>query len=170
MRPRVIVVMGVSGSGKSSVGSALAATLGWLFVEGDDFHPAANVAKMSRGEALTDEDRMPWLAALREEIERCRSEGGRCVVACSALKRAYRLSLRRPGESDVVFVFLSGAEALIRRRMSEREHFMKTGMLESQLATLEEPGPEEAFRVEVDRSVEEIVTSIVQRLELSARQ
>jgi len=169
MRPRVIVVMGVSGSGKSSVGSALAARLGWTFVEGDAFHPEKNVAKMSRGEPLTDADRLPWLIALRNEIERCRAAGGRCVVACSALKRAYREVLKKPGETDVAYVFLSGAASLIRQRMGNREHFMKTGMLESQLATLEEPRPEEALRVELDRSVEEIVTSIVERLELSAR-
>ncbi len=166
MRPRVIIVMGVSGSGKTSVGSALAAALGWTFIEGDAFHPTSNVTKMSRGEALTDEDRVPWLRALRGEIERCRGAGERCVVACSALRRVYRDELRRPGETEIVFVHLTGAASLIRRRMAERDHFMQPGMLESQLATLESPGPDEAVQVGIDRTVPEIVDVIVQRLGL----
>ena len=163
---RTIIVMGVSGSGKTSVGRALAARLGWLFVEGDSFHPTANIEKMARGEALTDEDRWPWLRALRAEIERLHSADERCVMACSALRRPYRDKLRMPGETEIGFVHLAGADSLIRRRMGERDHFMQPGMLESQLATLETPGPDEAVAVGIDRPVPEIVDALVQRLGL----
>lgn len=166
MRPRVIVVMGVSGSGKTSVARALASRVGWEFVEGDELHPATNVQKMSRGEALTDEDRGPWLCALRQAIDAHRTAGTRCVVTCSALRRDYRLVLRHPGETETVFVHLRGAASLIRRRMSARDHFMRPEMLESQFSTLEEPGPDEAIGVEIDRPVEDIVREIVDRLEL----
>lgn len=166
MRPRVVVVMGVSGSGKSSVGQELADRFGWSFVEGDAFHPRTNIDKMARGEALTDEDRLPWLRALRDEIVRLRGSGERCVVACSALKQGYREVLRRPGEGDIVFVHLAGPASLIRLRMDARDHFMRPGMLEGQFAALEEPGPEEAVRVSIDRPVDQVVDEIVERLGL----
>lgn len=141
--PAVVVVMGVSGSGKSTVASLLAGRLGWEFEDGDDFHPPANVEKMQAGHPLTDEDRWPWLAAIAAWIDRLRAEGRHGVVTCSALKRAYREILvgDRP---DVRLVYLKGDRELIGRRMAARHgHFMPTSLLDSQFRTLEEPAPDE---------------------------
>ncbi len=141
--PAVVVVMGVSGSGKSTVASLLASRLGWEFEDGDDFHPPANVEKMQAGHPLTDEDRWPWLAAIAAWIDRLRAEGRHGVVTCSALKRAYREILvgARP---DVRLVYLKGDRELIGRRMAARHgHFMPTSLLDSQFRTLEEPAPDE---------------------------
>jgi gluconokinase len=160
----IVILIGVSGVGKSAVGARLAADLGWEFIEGDKRHSVANIEKMARGEALGDEDRRPWLAALRDEIERVRRDGGSAVVTCSALKRAYREALRRPGEPDIVLVHLIGSPALVRARMEQRAHFMKPGMLEGQLATLEPPGPDEGvIAVDVDAGVERIVAEVRRR-------
>jgi gluconokinase len=135
----VVVLMGVSGCGKTTVGRALAEALHWEFHEADSLHPAENVAKMSGGVPLDDSDRAPWLAAVRADIEACTGRAGRAVVACSALKLAYRLVLA-PDPSNVRFVHLKGDPALIRRRLEERSgHFMKEGLLRSQLDALEEP-------------------------------
>ncbi|MEH6436635.1 gluconokinase [Massilia sp. DD77] len=135
------VVMGVCGCGKSAVGARLAAALGVRFVEGDDFHPPANVARMSAGIALTDEDRQGWLEALRDEILRAQGQG--IVLSCSSLKRAYRDILRSAG--NVRFVHLAGARALIEARMRERPgHYMPASLLDSQLRTLEPLEPDEA--------------------------
>jgi gluconokinase len=138
-----IVVMGVAGSGKSTIGSLLAQRLGWEFADADEFHPPANVEKMSRGVPLTDEDRGPWLRAIAAWMEDLRRQGRRGIVACSALKRAYRRIL--VGDwSDVRIVYLQGAKDLIAQRMAARSgHFMPVGLLDSQFRTLEEPGPEE---------------------------
>ena len=139
----IIVVMGVSGSGKTTLGRVLARELGAEFLEGDRFHPEANVAKMSRGEPLSDADRWPWLDRLAEELARVRKAGGNAVLACSALKRAYRDRLRR-GAPDLRLLFLKGDKALIRDRLRARtQHFMPPGLLDSQFASLEEPGPDE---------------------------
>ncbi|MGE7415737.1 gluconokinase [Methylobacterium tarhaniae] len=141
--PAVVVVMGVSGSGKTTVASLLAGRLGWEFEDGDDFHPPANVEKMQAGSPLTDEDRWPWLAAIAAWIDTLRAEGRHGVVTCSALKRAYREILvgARP---DVRLVYLKGDRELIGRRMAARHgHFMPTSLLDSQFRTLEEPAPEE---------------------------
>jgi carbohydrate kinase (thermoresistant glucokinase family) len=138
------VVMGVSGSGKTTIGRALARELGAEFLEGDTFHPAANIAKMSRGEPLTDADRWPWLDRLAEELARARTEGRKIVLACSALKRIYRDRLRR-GAPALSLIYLKGGMALIRRRLEARKgHFMPPGLLQSQFAALEEPGPDES--------------------------
>jgi gluconokinase len=140
----IIVAMGVSGSGKTTLGRALARELGAEFLEGDRFHPEANVAKMSRGEPLEDADRWPWLDRLAEELARIRRAGGTAVLACSALKRAYRDRLRR-GAPELRLLFLKGDKALIRERLRARaQHFMPPGLLDSQFASLEEPGPDEA--------------------------
>jgi gluconokinase len=140
----IIVAMGVSGSGKTTLGRALARELGAEFLEGDRFHPEANVAKMSRGEPLEDADRWPWLDRLAEELARIRRAGGTAVLACSALKRAYRDRLRR-GAPELRLLFLKGDKALIRERHRARaQHFMPPGLLDSQFASLEEPGPDEA--------------------------
>lgn len=141
---RVIVVMGVSGSGKSVVGRALADRLGFPFHDADAYHPPANVAKMSRGEALVDADRWPWLDALADVVARGLADGGPgAVVACSALARRYRerMGLGRPG---VRLVFLDGTRELIRARIeARRDHFMPASLLDSQLAALERPAPDE---------------------------
>jgi gluconokinase len=141
--PCVVIVMGVSGSGKSTVGALLAALLQWEFADADWFHSAANVDKMHAGIALTDEDRWPWLEAIADWIEETRHAGRHGVLACSALKRCYRDVLRR-GRTDVRFAYLKGDEALIARRIAARqEHFMPPALLRSQFGALEEPGANE---------------------------
>ncbi|MBK9080892.1 MAG: gluconokinase [Rhizobiales bacterium] len=135
--------MGVSGSGKSTIGAALAERLGWPFRDADEFHPPENVAKMSRGAPLTDEDRKPWLAAIAAWIDARRADGAHGVVTCSALKRAYR-DVIVGARADVRLVFLDGPRELIGARMgARRDHFMPTSLLDSQFATLERPAPEE---------------------------
>jgi carbohydrate kinase (thermoresistant glucokinase family) len=139
----VAVVMGVSGSGKTTIAKALAERQGWTVLEGDAFHPPANIAKMEAGIPLTDDDRWPWLHAIAAGIDKVRARGESAVVACSALKRAYRDILigDRP---DVVLIYLRGAHDLIAARMAARRgHFMPPALLDSQFATLEEPGPDE---------------------------
>lgn len=155
-----IVVMGVSGTGKSTVGAALARVLGLPFVEGDDLHPEANVAKMAAGIPLTDADRAPWLDRVAAELDRP------VVVTCSALKRAYRDRLRAAAPG-VVFVFLHGSRELLAERMAGRVgHFMPTALLDSQLATLEEPTPDEhAIPADVALTPDEIVAAVVARLD-----
>lgn len=161
----VLVVMGVSGSGKSTVAIPLAERLGWPFQEGDDLHPAANVAKMKAGIALDDADREPWLDAVAAWIaERLRLDAGG-VITCSALRRAYRDRLRRAGDG-VTFVYLRGSKAVIAERVAKRHgHFMPAALLDSQFAALEEPTPDEhAIVVDigqpVERQVDEIVTAV----------
>ncbi|MCD2173410.1 gluconokinase [Rhizobium sp. C4] len=136
-----IVVMGVSGCGKSSLGEALAHRLGLPFIEGDALHPAENVAKMASGAPLTDEDRWPWLARVGEALA---APDGGAVVSCSSLKRVYRDVLRREAGEGVIFVHLHGSRELLLSRMQRRPgHFMPASLLDSQLATLETPGPDE---------------------------
>jgi gluconokinase len=157
-----IIVMGVSGIGKTTVGMALAKDLSWIFADADSFHPQANIDKMSRGVPLNDEDRAPWLEAIRAYmIERMnKSESG--VVTCSALKQRYRDVLKV--NDDVKFVYLKGNYDLILKRMQTREHFMKPEMLKSQFEALEEP--KEAVVVSVEKTVEEIVKIVKQELHL----
>ncbi|WP_454634564.1 gluconokinase [Bradyrhizobium cenepequi] len=157
--------MGVSGSGKSTIGETLAGRLGWRFEDGDRFHPASNVAKMSAGQPLTDDDRRPWLQAIADEIDRVCKAGQRLVVACSALKRAYREILLH-GRNDVRIVFLDGTEALIASRLAQRKgHFMPPGLLASQFQTLEPPGPSERpITVSIDATVEATVDAIIRQL------
>jgi gluconokinase len=160
----VIVLMGVSGSGKTTVGTRLAESLGWTFADGDHFHPEANVEKMRRGEPLTDADRWPWLRALRDYIGDRLATDAPAVVACSALKAAYRDVLLddNPGAE---LVYLRGDYALIRERMEARpDHFFDAEMLDSQFAALEEPGPDEALVVDIDAPPDEIVDTIRRRL------
>lgn len=143
MSVRHIVVMGTAGSGKTTVGRALAEALDVPFAEGDEFHSDANRAKMAAGIPLTDDDRWPWLASLRDWMIAKAREGTGSVVACSALRRAYRDVLRE-AEGDVVFVHPEVAPGVIAERMNHREgHYMPTSLLASQLATLEELGPDE---------------------------
>lgn len=134
----IIVVMGVCGCGKTTIGRALAAALGWPFHDADDFHPDANVAKMAAGNALDDSDRWPWLDRIVTAMQGVQSEGGHAVLACSALKQAYRDRLLRAG--DVRFVYLRGDVETIGARLSARSHkYMPASLLPSQFATLEEP-------------------------------
>ena len=163
--PCALIVMGVSGSGKSTIGETLAARLGWPFEDGDRFHPAANVAKMSAGHPLTDEDRWPWLQAIADEIDRICRDGERAVIACSALKRAYREVLVH-GRDDVRIVFLDGTQDLIGARLAARKgHFMPPGLLDSQFKTLETPGGDEKpITVSIDGTIEAIVDDIVGQL------
>ena len=134
----IIIVMGVSGSGKSTIGALLASRLGCGFSDADDFHPAANVEKMRRGIPLTDDDRWPWLGALRQAIDDWQATGTSHVIACSALRQSYRDVLSSPG--DVLFVYLKGAPETVAARLEARKgHYMNPNLLASQLATLEEP-------------------------------
>jgi carbohydrate kinase (thermoresistant glucokinase family) len=135
----VVIVMGVSGCGKTTVGKGLAAALQWEFLEADDFHPASNVAKMSAGVPLTDADRAPWLSAVHEAVVACSERGARVVVACSALKESYRLVLA-PDPAGTRFAFLRGDYSLIKERLGGRTgHFMKESLLRSQFEALEAP-------------------------------
>jgi carbohydrate kinase (thermoresistant glucokinase family) len=164
--PCALVVMGVAGSGKSTIGEALSQRLGWRYEDGDSFHPAANVAKMSAGQPLTDDDRWPWLEAIAAEIERCRQAGQHIIIACSALKRAYRDILVH-GRDDVRMVYLNGSHDLIADRLGHRKgHFMPPGLLDSQFATLEPPSPDERpISVSIDAPVDAIVDGIVLQLQ-----
>ena len=167
--PRALIVMGVSGSGKSTIAEALARRLGWHYEDGDSFHPAGNIAKMSAGQPLTDDDRWPWLQAIADEIDRLAARNERAVIACSALKRAYRKLLVH-GRSDIRIVFLDGPEALIARRLTARKgHFLPPELLASQFKTLEPPGPDEdPVTVSIDATVETIVEDIVRQLKLGS--
>ena len=159
--PSVIVVMGVSGSGKSTIAALLAQRLGWIYEDGDWLHPQSNIEKMHRGVALTDADRWPWLEAIAARIDALRRAGNRAVIACSALKRRYRDTLigNRP---DVRLVYLKGNETLISRRLATRhEHFMPASLLHSQFDALEEPGADENPIV---ASIEPLPKVIVDRL------
>lgn len=165
----VIIVMGVSAAGKTVVGRALADALAWRFVEGDDYHPAANVEKMKHGTPLNDEDRAPWLAALHDVIAEAATHGDHAVVACSALKRAYRDVLRLSDEPEAVqFVHLDVPEQVLAERLAHRHgHFMPPSLLKSQLDTLEMP--RDAFCVDGTLPVPEIVARIVDHFHLRAR-
>jgi gluconokinase len=161
-----LIVMGVSGSGKSTVGEALAQRLGWRFEDGDKFHPASNVAKMHAGIPLTDDDRWPWLKAIADEIDRACEAASPAVIACSALKRAYREILVH-GRRDVRIVYLRGDQPLIAHRLALRKgHFMPPGLLTSQFQTLEPPGGDESVvTVSIDAPVETIVDDAVRQLQ-----
>ena len=162
---RVVVTMGVSGAGKSTFGRALAHALRWPFQEGDDLHPAANIAKMRAGMPLDDADRAPWLAQVGGWIANTLRAGGSGVVSCSALKHAYRDELRAAGEG-VHFVYLHVAEVELRRRMEQREHFMPPALLYSQLATLEEPLDEpDALVLDGLRSLDEAILATMRWLD-----
>lgn len=157
-------MMGVSGAGKSTVGRALSERLGWSFVDGDEYHSAANVAKMSRGEPLDDADRAPWLVGLHHVIEAYRAQSRPLVLACSALKASYR-DLLVGGQPSIRFVHLRASPALIGSRLADRPgHYMPASLLASQLETLEPPS--DAVTVDADRPVEETVDRIVDLLGL----
>ncbi len=158
----VVIVMGVAGCGKSTVGPLIAEALGGAFAEGDQFHPPANVAKMSSGLPLDDSDRMPWLAAMAEAIRDWRRQAQPTVLACSALRQRYREVLA-DGSDEVRFVYLRGTQTLIGDRMARRRnHFMPPSLLTSQFATLEEPA--DAIIVDVGGAPEAIAAAALERL------
>jgi len=161
---RAIVVMGVAGSGKTSVGERIAAHYGWPFRDADEFHPAANIAKMSAGTPLTDDDRWPWLDAIAAAI-RDAGDGG-IVVACSALRRVYRQRIAKGAGRPVTFVFLDGSLATLRSRIGHRRgHFMPASLLDSQLATLEPPSPDEdAIRVAIEPPLDDVAAAAIAAL------
>jgi gluconokinase len=159
MKPRFLIIMGVSSSGKTTVGKALAARLGWDFYDGDDYHPFVNIEKMADGVALNDEDRLPWLAALQAIIALGLKHKRPGVLACSALQESYRQVLLKDNQ-DVVIVYLKGDFALIHTRMADRaDHYMKPGMLMSQFEALEEP--DNALTIDISLPVEAIVEKIL---------
>ncbi|MES1924236.1 gluconokinase [Salinisphaera sp. T31B1] len=162
-RPRRVVVMGVSGCGKSSLGKAIGHRLQIDYIDGDDYHPQANIDKMAGGEPLTDADRHGWLAALAELIGARRAADASLLIGCSALKRIYREQLRR-ADPDLVFLFLDGDYRLILERMRARAHFFSPAMLDSQFATLERPRPDEAIRVDIDAAFDTVVERCAQAL------
>jgi gluconokinase len=161
----VIVLMGVSGSGKTTVGRILASELGWTFLEGDDFHPAENVGKMRGGIPLSDEDRRPWLQALQRRVEEACERDENIVLACSALKDVYRDFLERSDPACVRFVYLSGSEELIRERLERRTgHFMDPALLGSQFEALQPPEGE--IEVDVAPAPEVVAAEIRRKLGL----
>ena len=157
----VIVVMGVAGSGKTTIGQKLAGALGCPFYDADDFHGADAKSKMNRGIALTDEDRQPWLGNLADEIKKWESKGGFSVLACSALKKSYRDLLSKAGL--IRWVYLKGDKEVIRQRLAKRkDHFMNSGLLDSQFDTLEEPT--ESFVADISQEPGQIVEALVRQL------
>ena len=161
----IIIIMGVSGSGKSTLGRALANSLSWHFIEGDDFHPPENVDKMSRGEPLDDADRQPWLAALNARLREHAAAREGAVLACSALKKAYRETLSSKVD-DLHFVFLRGDPEVILRRLARRRgHFMPPSLLDSQIKTLEPPV--NAVFVRIDLPTADQVNMITRALDLN---
>ena len=167
-RPVVLVLMGVSGCGKTTVAELLAQRLHWAFEEGDALHPRANVDKMAAGHALTDADRAPWLAKVADWVDARLDAGESGLITCSALKRSYRALIARRG-SGVVFVYLAGSRATIATRLAARHgHIMPASLLDSQFATLEEPAADEpAIRVEVGPPAATVAERIVSALALA---
>ncbi|HEY0294955.1 MAG TPA: gluconokinase [Bordetella sp.] len=160
----MVIVMGVSGAGKSLIGERLAQCLKCDFVDGDAFHSAANKAKMASGTPLTDEDRRPWLRTIRAAIEEKRQAGNTAVFTCSSLKRSYRDILRN-GDQDVCFIYLKGEFGLLHERLGARSgHFFNPALLQSQLDTLEEPGPDEAIEASIAPPADQVVDSVLARL------
>jgi gluconokinase len=164
----IMIVMGVSGCGKSTIGALLASRLRWEFEDADWFHPASNIDKMHNGIPLTDEDRWPWLEAIAAWIDKTRQSGEHAVVACSALKRSYR-DILIGNRADVRLVYLKGEEALIARRFAARhEHTMPQALLHSQFEALEEPGPDEKpITVSIEPKPREIAAEILSALNVA---
>jgi gluconokinase len=157
-----IVIMGVAGCGKSSVGAGLSQRLGIPYFDGDDLHPAANVEKMRAGTPLTDEDRWPWLQTVGKRLH----EDAPVIIGCSALKRSYRDLIRSGAKGPVTFVHLVGSRDLIADRMAQRQgHYMPLALLDSQFAALEPPGPQEAMAISIDQTLPQMLDGILEALE-----
>jgi gluconokinase len=161
-RATAVVVMGVTGAGKSTIGALLSEQLGRSLIEGDSLHPPSNIAKMSQGIPLNDDDRLPWLKAIAARIDDARKAARPVVVTCSALKRSYR-EILTDGHDDVGFVYLKGAKDLIADRLAARKgHFMPPQLLDSQMAALQEPGIDEpSIVIAIDAAPDDIVASII---------
>ncbi len=170
MRPKILVLMGVSGVGKTTTGQRLAKKLGWVFRDADEFHPPENIEKMRAGVPLTDQDRWPWLDAIGDWLDQRLRDGGRAVVTCSALRRAYRERLLH-SRPDARLVFLKGSKALIAGRIGRRNgHFMPPALLDSQFCTLEEPRRDErAIVVDVSQTPSRVVAHILRYVEPRAQ-
>jgi carbohydrate kinase (thermoresistant glucokinase family) len=170
MKPSVLVLMGVSGCGKTTVAAILASRLGWPFEEGDALHPPANIEKMAAGHPLTDADRWPWLAKVADWIDERFDARENGLITCSALKRSYRDLINRRG-SGLIFVFLAGSKETIAARLAGRHgHFMRASLLDSQFADLEEPAADEpAIRVDIGPPAAEIAEQIIEDFELAER-
>jgi gluconokinase/shikimate kinase len=170
MNPSVLILMGVSGCGKSTVAAILASRLGWPFEEGDALHPQANIEKMAAGRPLTDADRLPWLAKVADWVDERIGAGENGLITCSALKRSYRDLINRRG-SDLMFVFLAGSKETIAARLAARHgHFMRASLLDSQFADLEEPAADEpAIRVDIGPPAADIAERIIEDFGLAAR-
>jgi gluconokinase len=165
--PTVVVVLGVAGSGKTEIGCLLAAALKWDFRDADSYHSAANIEKMSQGQSLSDEDRVPWLKLMAQEIDTWVETGSKTVLACSALKDSYRQALKH-GHKEVTFVYLKGSFEMIYARLSQRHgHFMKAEMLASQFAALEEP--KDAIVVDAGWQPSKIVAFLEKQLGVGAQ-
>ena len=160
----ILIVAGVSGSGKTTVGALLAGRLRWQFADADAFHPASNVVKMHAGIPLTDDDRWPWLRTIRAAIEEKQRAGETAVFTCSSLKRSYR-DILRANDKDVCFVYLEGTFECLHERLATRTgHFFDPALLQSQLDTLEPPGEDEAIIVSIEHTPEEIVDIVIGQL------
>lgn len=164
--PVIVLLMGPAGSGKTTVGKLLAAKLSWDFVDGDDFHSPANIAKMARGAGLSDEDRLPWLQSIHDAMLQWLGQGQNVVLACSALKRSYRELLGvHSNAKDIKLIYLKGTFDLLRERLHSRKgHYANEQLLSSQLSDLEEPA--DALTIDAARSPEEITSEIEERLGL----
>ncbi|MGD1941243.1 MAG: gluconokinase [Leptolyngbyaceae cyanobacterium] len=162
----IVILMGVSGSGKSTIGQQLARAMGWRFVEGDELHPLANVEKMRQGIPLTDADRGPWLQAIRQQIDQLQQAKQGAVITCSALKQRYREVLQSAQPTGTLrFIYLKVSPAVLRSRLVQRQgHFMKASMLDSQLAALEEPTQALTICLTATDTIEQIVAQICHRL------
>jgi gluconokinase len=167
--PRIVLLMGVSGCGKSTTGRNLSRHLGWEYRDADSFHPPANIEKMKAGTPLTDEDRWPWLDAIGAWIDQCQATGSCGIVSCSALRRPYRDRLRGGGRRDIDLVFLDGTFATIAERMQRRkDHFMPPALLRSQFDALERPTADEnALLVPISMAPRKVIERIVTALRLS---
>ncbi|MEB2512028.1 gluconokinase [Burkholderia multivorans] len=160
----ILIAMGVSGAGKSRIGEMLAQRLSCSYTDGDAFHSAANNEKMHHGIPLTDDDRWPWLRAIRAAIEEKQRAGETAVFTCSSLKRSYR-DVLRGHDTDVRFVYLKGSFEVLRERLKTRTgHFFDPSLLQSQLDTLEEPGPDEAIEVSIELTPEQIVDQVIAKM------